>query len=84
MGNSHVTLGGAFSSGVGSLKLTRPSPTATTPGAATLTVDLAAEGKTYLQGAWTGATYDSNPSARASWGLFGAQPQNFIFQRENY
>jgi hypothetical protein len=40
--------------------------------------------KSYLQGAWTGAGYDQNPSARAAFGTFGAQPRNFIFFRENY
>ena len=84
MGDSHISLGGAFAAGVGSLKLTKPSPAATIPGGTTLTVDLAAEGKTYLQGAWTGAPYDDNPSARATWGLYGSQPQNFIYFRENY
>jgi MSHA biogenesis protein MshQ len=40
--------------------------------------------KAYLQGAWTGATWNENPSARATFGLFGGQPSNFIFFRENY
>ena len=40
--------------------------------------------KSYLQGAWTGATYNENPTARAAFGVFGAQPRNFIFFRENY
>jgi len=53
-------------------------------GATTLTVDLSAEGKTYLQGAWSGSNYTDNPSARATFGVFGSQPRNFIFQRENY
>jgi len=85
VGASHITLGGgAFAKGVGSLRLTKPSPVATSPGATTLTVDLSAEGKTYLQGAWSGTTYIDNPSARATFGVFGSQPKNFIFQRENY
>ncbi len=80
----HISLGGAFASGVGSLKLTKPSPVPTSPGAATVTIDLAAEAKTYLQGNWGGAGYTFNPSARAGFGLFGSQPRNFIFFRENY
>ncbi|MEA3192436.1 MAG: biosis protein MshQ [Betaproteobacteria bacterium] len=90
MGTGHIVVGGVFAAGVGSLKLTKSgsppalTPAATIPGATTLTIDLAAEGKTYLQGAWGGATYTFNPSARASWGLFGSQPQNFIYQRETY
>ncbi|HEY6966428.1 MAG TPA: DUF6701 domain-containing protein, partial [Burkholderiales bacterium] len=44
-----------------------------------------AASKSFLQGAWGGATtYDQNPSARASFGVYGAQPRNFIFRRENY
>ncbi|MFY9316581.1 MAG: DUF6701 domain-containing protein [Burkholderiales bacterium] len=40
--------------------------------------------KSYLQGAWTGSTYDENPTARAAFGVYGSQPKNFIFFRENY
>jgi hypothetical protein len=44
-----------------------------------------AAGKSYLQGAWNGiATYDQNPSVRADFGVYGAQPRNYIFFRENY
>ncbi|MGQ0510090.1 MAG: DUF6701 domain-containing protein [Betaproteobacteria bacterium] len=47
----------------------------------------------YLVGRWNdaldpdaiGATaYDDNPSGRASFGLFGGQPNNYIYFRENY
>jgi hypothetical protein len=41
-------------------------------------------GRAYLQGNWTGAAWDQNPSARAAFGLYGSQPKNFIFFRENY
>ncbi len=84
MSVTHITLTGTSPWSLGSLKLTKPSPPATTPGATTLTVNLSAEGKTYLQGAWTGTTYTEDPSARASFGVFGSQPRNFIFFRENY
>jgi MSHA biogenesis protein MshQ len=80
----HISLGGAFSSGIGSLKLTKPSPVPTSPGSTTVTVDLSAEAKTYLQGNWGVSTYTANPSARAGFGLFSSQPRNFIFNRENY
>ena len=40
--------------------------------------------RAYLQGKWTGATWDENPAARAAFGLYGSQPKNFIFFRENY
>jgi len=41
-------------------------------------------GRAYLQGRWTGAAWNENPSARAAFGLYGSQPKNFIFFRENY
>ncbi len=42
-------------------------------------------GKAYLLGRWDeGAAYDDKPRASAGFGLFGAQPKNFIFFRENF
>ncbi len=47
----------------------------------------------YLLGRWNdllnpdgnpNTMYDDNPSARAAFGLYGSQPDNLIFQRENY
>jgi hypothetical protein len=47
----------------------------------------------YLLGRWDDAAnpdadgntaYDDKPSARAAFGLYGSQPKNFIFFRENY
>ena len=44
-----------------------------------------AAAKSYLQGAWGGiTTYNQNPTSRAAFGYYGAQPRNFIFLRENY
>jgi hypothetical protein len=44
-----------------------------------------AANKSYLQGNWGGAAaYDQNPTGRAAFGYYGAQPRNFIFMRENY
>jgi uncharacterized protein DUF6701 len=41
--------------------------------------------KSYLQGAWNGsATYDKDPQARLSFGVFGGQPNQIIFMRERY
>ena len=37
----------------------------------------------HLRGAWCGATYDKDPSARATFGLFRGS-QNVIHQQENY
>jgi hypothetical protein len=52
-----------------------------------------AAARSYLLGRWNDAldpdsdpstAYDDNPSARAAFGLFGSQPNNFIYFRENY
>jgi hypothetical protein len=41
--------------------------------------------RAYLLGRWDdGAAYDDKPGAAAGFGLFGSQPKNFIFFRENY
>jgi hypothetical protein len=42
-------------------------------------------GKAYLRGKWDdGAAYDDKPAASVGFGIFGSQPKNFIFFRENY
>jgi hypothetical protein len=50
-------------------------------------------GMSYLLGRWNDASnpdgdantnYDDKPSARAAFGVYGAQPKNFIYFRENY
>lgn len=82
---SNVTLTGANVNVAGYLKLSKPSPIAT--GSVDLTLDLSVTGedKTYLRGAWNGTTtYTANPTARASFGMYGAQPREFIYFRENY
>lgn len=70
--------------GVGSLIVTKPLPAPATPGAVTLTVDLTAEAKSYLKGNWGVTTYTADPRSRAAFGLYGSQPNNFIYFRENY
>ena len=76
-----ATVGGAFAAGIGSLRL--PAPNAR--GSVDVTVDLTtgAPNKTYLQGAWTGATYTYNPTARATFGVY-RNTDKFIYQQENY
>jgi MSHA biogenesis protein MshQ len=89
MGDSHITpatisfAGPSPPAGAGNLKLTKPGAGATA-GSATLTVNLTAEAKSYLKGNWGVTTYTADPSARVSFGIFGAQPKNFIFYRENH
>jgi MSHA biogenesis protein MshQ len=50
-------------------------------------------GLRYLLGRWNDAAnpdgdattmYDDNPKARAAFGLYGTQPNNFVYMRENY
>jgi len=54
---------------------------------------LSSAARPYLLGRWNdaldpdavaGTTYDDNPSGRASFGLYGSQPNNYIYFRENY
>jgi hypothetical protein len=84
VGSGNISLGAAFASGFGSLTLTKPTPAPGSPGAVTLTVDLTTEAKSYLKGNWGVATYTANPPSRAAFGLYGSQPANFIYFRENY
>lgn len=77
-------LGGPFVSGAGSLALTKPLPAPGSPGAVTLTVNLTAEAKLYLKGNWGVPTFTADPTSRAAFGIYGSQPDNFIFFRENY
>ena len=94
----NVSVGGAFSSGVGTLRLTKPSPAASTPGGVVICADLDGAAPTdatcvattpanrpWLKGNWGNATtYIDDPRARSTFGLFGAQPRQFIFLREYY
>lgn len=84
MAAGNISLGGAFVAGVGSLTLTKPNPVPGSAGAVTVTVNLTAEGKSYLKGNWAVPTYTADPRSRAAFGLFGSQPRQFIYFRENY
>lgn len=90
-----ATVGGAFSSGVGSLTLSPPTTAAKV--AVDLCVDLGADpvGGTvcsatasanlpYLHGLWSpGTSYNNDPSARATFGVYKGSKE-FIYLRENY
>jgi hypothetical protein len=94
----NVSVGGAFSNGVGTLRLTKPSPAAATPGGVAICADLDGGVPTdatcvattpanlpWLKGNWGNATtYIDDPRSRATFGLFGAQPRQFIYLREYY
>ena len=84
MGSGNISLGGAFAAGVESLTLTKPTPAPASAGAVTVTVNLTAEAKSYLKGNWAVPTYTADPRSRAAFGLFGSQPRQFIYFRENY
>jgi hypothetical protein len=79
---ANVALGGAFMAGIGSLGLTKPTPQPTAKGSGDITLNLAAENKTYLQGNWSGASYDQNPTSRATFGIYKNGP--VIYMREAY
>ena len=94
----NVIVGGAFSSGVGTLTLAKPAPAAATPGGVVICADLDGAIPTdaaciattpanlpWLKGNWGSATtYIDDPRARATFGLFGSQPRQFIYMREYY
>ena len=40
--------------------------------------------RSYLQGRWAPASYNHDPYATVGFGIYGAQPKNFIYFRENY
>ena len=82
MGSGHISPGGSFVNGVGNLKLTKPSPAAN--GSVDVTVNLAGAGMSYLQGNWTTTAFTGNPTARANFGIYGAQPNQFLYFRENH
>lgn len=94
----NVSVGGALANGVGTLRLTKPSPAAATPGGVVVCADLDGATPTdascvattpanlpWLKDNWGNATtYIDDPRSRATFGLFGAQPRQFIFLREYY
>ncbi len=92
---SHIAITGTVLSGAANLRLTKPTPAPVSPGSALICLDLGADpiptctattsaNKAYLQGPWSATTYDDDPSSTAGFGIFGSQPRNFIFQRENF
>ncbi len=95
--NNNVNSSGLLVSGVGRVTVLKPNPAIAAPGSARVCLDLDAgvggdatcqavtpANKSYLQGRWTNSNYDKDPSARAAFGVYGAQRNNFIFFRENY
>ncbi|HWA36919.1 MAG TPA: DUF6701 domain-containing protein [Burkholderiales bacterium] len=77
-GGSTSVQSATISAGAGAIRLAPPG--AGNSGTVVVTPDVPA----YLEGAWTGTAWTEDPSARGSWGVFGSQPRNFIYQRENF
>jgi hypothetical protein len=80
-GDTSVSLSGRFDAGRGKLKLSKPGTGNT--GSVDLALQLGAASQTWLQGAWTGVTYDQDPAARASFGLYRGS-KSLIYLREMY
>ncbi len=89
---SAATIGGAFASGKGNLKITKPlsktsidlcvdldGATPTDPSCAASTP----ANKPWLQWKWLGAAFDQDPKARATFGVF-KNADEFIYLRENF
>jgi hypothetical protein len=94
--DGNVSPSGVFNGGTTSLVLQKPSG-ASGAGSVRICLDLdvAAGGDTscqapvpgnlvHLQGNWSGSSYDKDPNARAAFGVYSAQPRQFIFIREAY
>jgi hypothetical protein len=72
--------GGTFTGGRRTLSLSAPG--SGNDGSVTLTANLGAT-QPYLQGNWTGALFDDDPTARATFGIFRGAGE-VIYMRENY
>lgn len=79
-GETTLSGGGTLTAGRRTLFLSPPG--STNDGSVILTANLGAT-QSYLQGNWTGALFDDNPTARATFGTFKGAGE-VIFMRENY
>lgn len=93
----NVSVGAALVGGIGSLRLSAPGSAVSgsvdvsinlsaAAGGASCTAGMPASaplGRSHLQGAWCGGTYDRDPTARATFGLYRASHQ-LIYRRENF
>lgn len=87
-----ATIGGAFASGKGNLKITKPLTKVSidlcidldgsTPTDSSCVASLPAD-KNYLQWKWSGSAFDRDPKARATFGVF-KNADEFIYLRENF
>ena len=95
--NGNVSISGTLTAGFANLKVLAPTSAITAPGSVRICLDLDSgaggdtacqaatpAGKTFLQGRWTLVGYDKDPFNTVGFGIYGAQPRNFIYFRENY
>jgi hypothetical protein len=96
--DGNVSISGNLNSGFANLKVAKPTSVIAAPGSVRICLDLdsaAGTGDTscqaatpaakgYLQGRWTLVNYDKDPFSTVGFGIYGAQPRNFIYFRENY
>ena len=96
-GETTVSTSGTLSAGTGTVRLSAPGATnegsvdvsinlTGVPAGASCTAGMSASTPTtlsHLQGAWCGGTYTNDPTARATFGVYGSS-ERVIFQRENY
>ena len=96
--DGNVSISGNLASGFANLKVAKPTTAIAAPGSVRICLDLdsaAGTGDTscqaatpaakgYLQGRWTLVNYDKDPFSTVGFGIYGAQPRNFIYFRENY
>jgi MSHA biogenesis protein MshQ len=96
-GETTVSVGGVFNAGVGTLRLSAPGTA--NNGSVDVSVNLTAgtagtsctggmpattgSSLSHLQGAWCGASYNRDPTARATFGVYRNSDQ-LIYQRENF
>ena len=86
-----ATIGGAFASGKGNLKITKPLSKVSIDlcvdldGAAPTDPVCVASGanKAWLQWKWSGSAFDQDPKARATFGVYKSADE-FIYLRENF
>ena len=97
MPKSNTIAGGTFSSGIGKLRLIKPTSALAKRGSVDLCVDLGSDlstdtsscsadssaGMPWLQGRWRGTTYEYDPKSRATFGVF-KNANEFIYIREMY
>ncbi|HEX2197438.1 MAG TPA: DUF6701 domain-containing protein, partial [Burkholderiales bacterium] len=98
--DGNVAMGGAFVAGIASVTILKPNPAATAPGSVDVCLDLDVSpgtgdatcqaavpaDKRWLQMLRTNppGTHTQDPVGRAAFGLYGSQPKNFIYFRENF